>query len=497
MADIFRSQGRFFIQDDEDDPLELLTCTGVGDVEIPCGDETPVYCPSLEEVGAFVVSGAVQGEAGFTTYSLDRPLRSVLNTLITELCRCRWHGRINWNTIGNPPDIPADYIVGLHLHNSRATTRGIPTPAIIAPGDNERVNTTADINAYNGVMIYPLTSTRIAQTEVSAINGVAFDLSAGCYTDIGEAGGDYPGKDGYYTTDHTATSPAVSADIWHTTEYGAEGEWTVCTTDPFGAAEDAGAVVTRGGRVIVARLTSDAGNPAEIAYSDDYGVTWTNVNVGSVNGQVVNDMTWLDWTHLWACTTGGYVYFSDDAGETWTAQTSGGVTAQDLNGIDAVDRQNVWAVGDAGAIIRTTTGSAWALVTGPAGVADAFTTVLMRNTSRVFIGSDAGRVYRTNDAGQSAAGWETKGTPNWSGGAVVKITADPSLRYFMLVAGNTSAPVGEVYRSEDGGATFQEVDNIPTNVGLNDMFQIDENEAWIGGEPQAGTAFLARIHEVS
>jgi photosystem II stability/assembly factor-like uncharacterized protein len=377
------------------------------------------------------------------------------------------------------------------------SSRTIGQPVIITPGENDRVETNADVNAFEGVMVYPVTGgTRITLTEVSAINGIDFDLVGACFEE--EIGGDAIGKEGYFTTDHTATSPAVSADIWYTTDWGAT--WTLCATDPFAAAEDAGPVVTRGGRVIVGRITADAGNPAEIAYSDDYGATWTNVNLGSTNSQLVNALWWQDWTNLWAACSGGYVYFSADGGESWTAQTSGGLTAQNLNDVCAFDERNVWAVGAAGAIIRTTDGTNWALVTGPAGVADAFNTVFMCNTQRVFIGSDAGNVYYTHDAATPGAGtWVTLTTPAWSGGTVKKIRFDLRYRYWGTIIGETSGGVGEVYRSEQGGpaGSWYEITDVPTNSGLNDIAVIDHLNCFVAGEPQGGTAFLVKVQPIS
>jgi len=488
MADIQRSYGGLFIQTDEDDPFELLTCTGVGDVDLPAGDETPVYCQDPGRVGNFIITDLVEGEAGQPTYSLNRPLYSTYNYLLTTLRDCRWHGRINWRLKGSTPDVFTNYLVALHLHFSRATTSGVGQPVVNpeGAGENDRVSTTADISARAFEMVYPVTTTRISVSETTAINNIAFDLSSACYAD--EAGGDGIGKDGYFTSDHPALSAAVAGDVWYTTDYGAT--WTLCN-DPFDGGEDAGAVVTYGGRAIVARLTADLGNPAEVAITDDYGTTWANVDVGAVDGQIITAMWWLDWTHLWACATGGYIYFSDDAGETWTAQSSAGATASDLLDICAYDRANVWAVGATGAIIRTTDGTNWAIVTGPSAVVDDFTTVYMRNSTRVFIGSDAGNVYRTNDAGTT---WTAAfATPQWTGGEVARIRGENLHRYWLYVIGNTSGGVGELYRSEDGGASFHKVDDYPTsNLGLNDLEVLTPNLAWTCGEAQGGTGWLAK-----
>lgn len=492
------SQGGFFIQQDEDDVFSLLTCTGVGDVELPFGDLTPVYCPSLSYVGEWEIDGAVEGVPGFVTYSLNRPLRATQNYLVEELANCFTNGKILWRSKLTSPDDPNNFALDLTLLRFKPSGATVTGPPVAGdPDENERVATNADLVAFKHYFVNPLTHTQITVAEPSAINNIAFDLSAQC--DDYEAGGDLVGKEGYFTCDAPAGSPALFGDVYYTTDYGAT--WTKCPAQPFAAAENAGAVVTRGGTVIVARLTADAGNPAEVAISSDYGATWSNVNVGSVNNQTITSMWWLDYSHLWAAATGGYVYFSSDGGQTWTAQTSGGVTAQDLRGICAYDRDNVWAVGAAAAIIYTTDGTNWQTATGPAGITDGFNTVFVRNPNRIFIGSDGAvsgtaTMYVSEDQG---ANWTAKGSPTWASGEVEKIhgVITDTYRYFPFVVGNTSGPVGESYRSRDGGASFQEIDGMPTNVGINDLFVIDQNTAFAVGEATGGTGFVVKMHRVS
>ena len=491
-TEIYRRQGRLFVQDDQDDPFWLLTCTGAGDVALPAGDETPVYCPDPTSVGDFLITGAIVGEAGFVTYSMDRPLQSTLNYLLTHLHECTFHGQVVWSVDGSVPDVWSDYLLSLHLHRSRVSNRTITQPAIISPDNDERVDTNADLNAYEAWLYYPSTASRIALTEISDINGIDFDLSKACETE--EIGGDLIGKEGYFTTDHTAASAAVSADVWYTLDYGAT--WTVCATDPFAGGEDAGPVQTRGGRVIVGRVDV-TGDPAEVGISDDYGTTWVNVDVGVLVGQTINGLWWQDWTHLWACCSGGYVYFSEDAGQTWTTQTAGTVTAQNLMDICAYDQANVWAVGAAGALIRTADGVNWAAATGPAAVADQFNAVFMLNSTRVLIGSNAGNVYRTNDAGATAGNWTTMTDAQWPLGEVRAIRGDMSRRYTIYIAGDTDGPVGEVYRSRDGAASFQEIVDVVTNNGLNDLAVIDHNNAFAAGAEEGGTAFLVKTFPTS
>ena len=72
-----------------------------------------------------------------------------------------------------------------------------------------------------------------------------------------------------------------------------------------------------------------------------------------------------------------------------------------------------------------------------------------------------------------------------------------SNRYTIYICGNTSGGVGEVYRSEDGAASFQEITAVVTNSGLNDLAVIDHNTAFAGGEAHGGTAFLVKCFATS
>jgi len=491
MAEIKKSEGGFFVQTDEDELFYLLTCTGVGDIALPAGDETPVYCPSPSTVGAFVITDAIAGEAGLVTYSLDRPLRSTLNYLLTVLRDCRFHGRVNWRVKGSTPDLFANYLVGLHLHKSRVTSSTVPASVVIQPGDNARVDTNADISAFDWKVVYPIKPTKVVQTETEDITDIAFDMSETCYED--EAGGDYKCKLGYYVTTCLVTSLANKADVWFTTDYGVT--WTQTGDYPFAGSEDLTAVVTRGGRVIVAR-EAVLGDPAEIAYSDDQGDTWTQVEVGALPGQGINALWWLDQTHLWAAADSGYVYFSDDQGESWSTQTNGGVTAQNLAAIHAIDQSNAWAVGAAAAIIRTTDGSTWATVTAPVGLADGVTAVAMRNDNRVFIGTDAGELYVTADEGEN---WTQRNLPGQSSLSTIdEIMFDFALNYFGYIAATDGDGLGRLFRSEDGGASWLRVADMPTNGGFNAALWVcDQNNGWVGGPAHGGLAFLAKWQPVS
>jgi photosystem II stability/assembly factor-like uncharacterized protein len=246
-------------------------------------------------------------------------------------------------------------------------------------------------------------------------------------------------------------------------------------------------------RVIVARGTTDAGNPAEIAYADVTvmgTVTWVHVNVGSTNGEYITKLLWPDYRHLYATTNLGLVYTSTDGGATWTAV----LTATDqLNDISAQTYGEnagvIWVVGDSNLIYMSEDfGQTWSAITAPTGGAgDDNDTVAMTPDGTVYIGNNAGEMYGSYDQGLS---WTTLSAQG------VVATAIKSIRawgdFVIWVALNTAAG-GRVVRSVDGGATFRLWSlNIPTNAGLNTLVVVDPNIVFVGGEPQGSTGFISK-----
>lgn len=301
-------------------------------------------------------------------------------------------------------------------------------------------------------------------------------------------------KIGFIAGDTPGGSPSGTSDVYYTTDYGVT--WTATSTDPFAASEiiAALAVFSIGAtsrRVIAARGTTDVGNPAEIAYSDDDGTNWTAVNVGSTNGQFVqtaNGMFALDQYNIWLVTDGGYVYYSDDAGVSWTAQEEGVATAQDLNAVHFADNRVGYAGGAADAILKTTDGGfSWALTDDDTGTGGDILTVFTLDAQRAWVGTDDGRMFYTVDGG---AVWTEKTFSGSGSGQVRDIKFANDLIGYMIH--DTSAPVGRVFATMDGGFSWELV-TTTTNAGLNQLVICDDNNAYAAGEVVSGTAALIKV----
>jgi photosystem II stability/assembly factor-like uncharacterized protein len=296
--------------------------------------------------------------------------------------------------------------------------------------------------------------------------------------------------------DTLAGSPAGSAEVIVTADKGTT--WTATAADPFIAGEDVSDVECfqldkDTDRIIVARGTTDAGNPAEIAYSDDNGATWNLVNVGSVNGQFVPDndgLFVLDRNNIWLATDDGYIYKSEDAGESWTAQESGIITTDEINCVVFADANVGFFAGNTNIIAKTSDGGqTWSAVTAPADQAG-INIISLEWSGRWWIGYETtGELWYSEDEGTN---WLQR---TYDGGtsqvSIPKIDFITELHGFMVT--NTVAPVGTIYHTVDGGYTWQPL-TTTTNVGLNSIVACDPNLAYAVGEPSGGTAVILKVN---
>lgn len=294
-------------------------------------------------------------------------------------------------------------------------------------------------------------------------------------------------------------SPTYSAEVLYTSDAGAN--WSETAADPFADGEDIYAIECfqldkDTNRIIVARGTADAANPAEIAYSDDDGATWTNVDVGSTNGQYAphnGSLFALDRNHIWLGTQDGYVYFSDDAGQSWTVQESGVITASEINSIAFVDGNEGMFVGNSNIIARTTDGGqTWSAVTAPAAQAAInIWSVEPSSSDRWWIGYETtGELWYTEDDGDnwSQRTFDYSTTPV----SIPSIDFVSELHGFMVT--NTADPVGTIYHTVDGGYTWQPL-TTPTNQGLNAIKGCDPNLAYAVGEVDVnGSAMIIKVN---
>lgn len=302
---------------------------------------------------------------------------------------------------------------------------------------------------------------------------------------------------GVAVSDAVVGSPSDKGDVLYTLDGGTT--WTSMSNQPFAAAENIASVTCfligrSTTRVIAARGTTDAGNPMEIAYTDDWGATaWSTVNVGSTNAQFAqgpHSLFAYDPYNIWLVAGAGYIYYSDDGGLTWTTQEAGVATVNDLHAIHFASDRVGYAVGEADTILKTEDGGqSWTVTNDNTGVSAILRTVAVLDGDNVWVGNASGQMFFTEDAGDT---WEERAFTGSGSGEVTSIEFLTGSYLFGFMSHNTAGPVGTIFFTIDGGYTWEPITTF-TNAGINGIAVIDLNNIFFTGEIQGGTGVIGKV----
>lgn len=462
-----------------------LGCHEVGDITAPFGDITLIYCPDESGVNKFKVVNSVQAAAGAVTTDLTSDVTDEIDSLervfgtFTLFVHKIKRGR---------RDVFTQWDRSFVLLNARFSQGTLKALGARSPDNNARSEAGYSVSAEALLKPFRLTNSRQSISETENILGITF-----C-NERQDRTADNPaidsGQNGFACANF-ATS--ASANILKTTN---GATWAATAADPLAVSMKAVAVgcfdLGRDAtRVIVANGTTQASAPAQIAYTDDSGSTWTQVNIGATNAHFMatQHSLWVrDRNSIWAVTNLGFIHKSADAGVTWTAQESGVINAAAWNAVHFVDA-NVGLVGGAANALAKSYdgGTSWSSITGPsAQSAVAVTVVRVLDRNRWWVGYANGKLYYTLDAGVT---WTERSFSGSGVGQVRDIKFRNELEGYMLTQNAT--PVGVIHMTIDGGYTWEAL-TTPTNTGLNSLYIADEWKVFFCGNTQGGTGFIAK-----
>jgi len=262
--------------------------------------------------------------------------------------------------------------------------------------------------------------------------------------------------------------------------YSANGgsTWGATSADPFAADENISAIVARltteRFRVVAFRGTADAANPAECTYADiDFGAegttTWSAVDIGATNDDVVLTAAWLFYNRMYAsvgaAASEGEIWVSQDQGESWTQVFDGSTAINVIVKGYGEDCKDVYALGASNLVLRERNNSGtFETLVGPSGGA-AFTAAAFSNDGLLFAGNGTSLYVSDNEA-LNTGGWsELKDFG--SNHAVVEIFLPEGDSNHIYVAVDDSTPGnGEFWHSNDGGNSWNKLTEV-TNQGYN------------------------------
>lgn len=486
---LFARNGSLFVQvDGPNTKPEYVACVDIDALAEPGGGiDTLVRCFNPDGQGWRTIGSTLTPPDPVTTSVTS--LVTATQSFLEQIKNCPATFFINQTETGRK-DTFTNYVRSWILGSAYINDRGA-TDLAMRETDNMSTMTfgiTAEPPLYR---IFKKATARQSVSLAAAANAISFLNDVRCASGSSQA--QKACKIGFLVGDGPTGSPSATSDVMFTSNYGQT--WAATATDPFAAGEIISAVTVfatgaTSRRVIVARGTTDAANPAEIAYSDNDGATWTTVNVGSTNAQFVQragGLFALDQNNIWLVTNSGYVYYSEDAGITWTTQDAGVATVSTLNAINFADNFVGFAGGASDDVIRTIDGGvSWSAVTD-VGASSTVQTIFTLNAQKAWVGTANGRLYYTEDAGTT---WTRRSFSGDGVGAVNSIKFANELVGFMVH--DTAAPIGRVFVTMDGGYSWEAVTTV-TNNGLNNIAVCDENNFFVAGEVTSGTATLVKV----
>lgn len=483
--DYFTSmEGSLWVQPDGPNSTPYyLGCHVLEEVTVPKGDIELVRCPDPAAPNKWLVKGTIQAPPDPISFSIMTDLGLTADYL--ETIKFPFTLIVLLSKTGRK-DVFTNWDRAFTINQVTLTTEGFTN--LVGRDENVRSDQSFDCMALDLTRVFRYQNYGVSVTQAAPINAIHAsdqDLPASAYVTQND-----------HCDEMWAFCDAdsgVSAEVMRYTA--ASNAWAATAADPFAADEHiktgTSFILDRDtNRVVAFRGSTDVGNPAECAYTDDNGATWTTVNIGSDNGEFVvgkNACHALDRYHLWVGTDSGRIYFSADGGASWTTQENAVIHSAAWNWIHMIDEKVGFAGGAADVIAKTVDGGVtWSQVTATGGGGDILTGWTV-DERRVWVGTDDGELYYSNDAGLT---WNERDFAG-SGSGDVKDMYFLDLSNGVMVHDNAT-PTGRVFQTKDGGYTWEQA-STPTNGGLHNVILCSNRVGYAVGETAAAAGYIMKL----
>lgn len=471
--------------------VEFLGCHAITTVTKPRGNNTLNHCPDPVNPGKYIVSSKTKAAPGLVTFSIETKIYKLFDFLENLKCPVPI---IAQAVSCSPKNLFSNWDRAFVFLNSDNVQEGISN--LLTMTDENEVMQSFDMEADDMLRLAPLRIGRdldIAETQ--ALNSIfACDVDS-C---AGSCGNAHEQCDTMYAvSDAVNASASGRANLWTLSN----NNWSVAEADPFGTSEN----IIGGGcfalsrstrRIVVFRGTTDAGNPAEAAYTDDGGVTWTTVSFGSDNGEFVSSpkaVAVLDANNIWVGTDSGRIYFSNDGGSSFTVQENQGIHSAKWNVIQMLDARNGFAGGDADVIAVTSDGGqVWSQVNAT-GSGDDIVAGAMIDINTIWVGTSGGELFYSNDGGVT---WTERTGFAGSGIGMVDdiLFLNNQVGYVSMRNGSN---LSTILTTRTGGYNWEEVESTGgTNIGINKLLSCGLHKLYAVGEASGGKPVIYKAQPV-
>lgn len=280
------------------------------------------------------------------------------------------------------------------------------------------------------------------------------------------------------------TSPSSKMNVVFTLDGGATWDYTSVST--AGASDDPTGIACVGRNLVVISNEGSNLHYTDLADLETGDEVWTAMAEGFEATHEPNAIFSRGTSQTWLVGDGGYIYFAEDVTVEVVVQDAGNGTTEHLLAIDGYDDRNLVAVGMNNAVVVTTDGVNWFVISGPESGAQ-LNTVAYKPDGVIIVGTNAGKAWATRDLGET---WRAVTFPGTGTGVVKKIIFTSNQVGYM--AHTNVAGLGRILRTINGGATWyvtpEGAGSIPTNDGLNSLAVCaNVNRVFAGGLGANGT----------
>jgi photosystem II stability/assembly factor-like uncharacterized protein len=265
-----------------------------------------------------------------------------------------------------------------------------------------------------------------------------------------------------------AGSPGTPAEVVYTTDGGLN--WTNVNITGMGGTVDPTGLKVVGNYVVVLDTAGSGYWFAEINTLTGVPGSWTNVTAGFVASKQPQDMYVVGPNEVYFVGNGGYVYKSTDIPSGVTVLDAGNATTNNLIRIHGDGGDVLVAVGESGRIIKSLNrGATWATTT-TSPTSATVRAIGVVTPYRFWIGTSGGLVYYTINGGETFSS-----AVSLPGGTLAVIDDIVVVTEEVIhIAARTATPTGRLITTWNGGASWassavatQRIQSLPTASRYN------------------------------
>lgn len=442
-----------------------------GAPSIDIGDIERIESNDPDRYNRFVEIGTIQGARSRATLTLTGRYALELKSTMLRLAlqECHFDAHINLGQCDNPREYNT-FNKKMILEDVAITNYSSTDLGALSSDARAVIDESIDISAES---IYEIVQVSVSSRGGDIVTNELVDIAYCDSVSCGECQDQSAGCNKFFAVSLAAGgSPGTPADVIYSLDGGTT--WNAHDIETL-VADDPSGVFCVGSYLVVISEESESLHYALLSEFDgasdpdfDEITTGFVAGGGPIAASAVGSKSYI-------VGAGGYIYVTEDPTSGVTVLDAGVLYQDDYNDVKALTDEFAVAVGSAGRIVKTENGTTWAGVEpSPVGVGVNINTVEILSKNVWIIGTSAGTIYYTINAGTS---WTQGSFPGHGTGVVRDIVkATDSVLY---MSHSTTTPRGRILRSTNAGYDWVVMPEgsgiLPVNDRINALATCGDN----------------------